>query len=217
MDLIFSSSDEMLRLVTQLLDSSALESGKFELNMRPVDLGTLAQLVVHKSQKQAELKQQVIHISQVGEGKSIVMADFDRLQEALDNLVNNAVKYSDKGREIWVKVENETDKVRFEVSDNGPGISDDELPKVFDKFQKLSNQPTGGESSTGLGLSIVKQIVEMHNGMVWVESEVGVGSAFVVQLDAAAGKAGESDFQDRPALSSSRRPSGNADSIESPS
>ncbi len=216
-DLIFSSSDEMLRLVTQLLDSSALESGKLELNLRPVDLGTLAQLVVHKSQKQAELKQQVIHISQVGEGKSIVMADFDRLQEALDNVVNNAVKYSDKDSEIWVKVENEGDKVRFEVRDQGPGISDDELPKVFDKFQKLSNQPTGGESSTGLGLSIVKQIVEMHNGMVWVESEVGVGSAFVVQLDAATSKAEGSHLQDRPAVSPSRRTTGDADSIESPS
>jgi signal transduction histidine kinase/ligand-binding sensor domain-containing protein len=182
-DLIFSSSDEMLRLVTQLLDSSALESGKLELNTRPVDLSALAQLVVHRSLKQGELKGQTIHFSSAEEGKSIVMADFDRLQEAMNNVVNNAVKYTEKNKDIWVSVSPVGDKVRFEVRDEGPGIAEDELPKIFDKFQKLSNQPTGGENSTGLGLSIVKQIVEMHNGRVWVESEVGKGSKFYIELD----------------------------------
>ncbi len=209
-DLIFSSSDEMLRLVTQLLDSSALESGKLELNRRPVDLGALGQLVVHKSAKQAELKGQQIHFSQAGEGKSIVMADFDRLQEAMDNLINNAIKYSAKDRDIWVSVVNDGNKVRFEVKDEGPGIKDEELPRVFDKFQKLSNQPTGGESSTGLGLSIVKQIVDMHEGMVWVESEHGTGSTFVIEL-LAADKT--EPATDRPAMPPSRRQPGEGDSV----
>jgi signal transduction histidine kinase/ligand-binding sensor domain-containing protein len=182
-DLIFSSSDEMLRLVTQLLDSSALESGKLELNIRPVDVSALAQLVVHKSLKQAELKGQKIHLESVEEGKSVVMADFDRLQEAMDNLLNNAVKYSEKDKGIWVSVSSIDEKAVFQVRDEGPGISKEELPKVFGKFQKLSSQPTGGENSTGLGLSIVKQIVEMHGGRVWAESELGSGSQFFIELD----------------------------------
>ncbi len=182
-DLIFSSSDEMLRLVTQLLDSSALESGRLELNTRPVDVSALAQLIVHKSIKQAELKGQKIHFASAEEGKSVVMADFDRLQEAMDNLLNNAVKYSEKGKEIWVSVSSTDDKAIFQVQDEGPGISEEELPKVFDKFQKLSSQPTGGENSTGLGLSIVKQIIEMHGGHVGVESELGKGSRFFIELD----------------------------------
>lgn len=182
-DLIFSSSDEMLRLVTQLLDSSALESGKLELNTRPVDVGALAQLIVHRSLKQAELKNQKIHFVSGEEGKSVVMADFDRLQEAMDNLVNNAVKYSEKGKQIWVTVSSTDEKVFFEVRDEGPGISEEELPRVFEKFQKLSSQPTGGENSTGLGLSIVKQIVEMHGGTVRVESRFGEGSSFFIELE----------------------------------
>ncbi len=182
-DLIFSSSDEMLRLVTQLLDSSALESGRLELNTRPVDVSALAQLIVHRSTKQAELKQQKIHFESGEEGSNVVMADFDRLQEAMDNVLNNAIKYSEKGKNIWVSVKSSDDTVRFEVRDEGPGIADEELPLVFEKFQKLSTQPTGGENSTGLGLSIVKQIIEMHGGRVSVESHVGEGSMFFIELD----------------------------------
>ncbi len=103
----------------------------------------------------------------------------------MDNLVSNAIKYSPLGKTIWVTVQRQGPIVQFRVRDEGPGLTDDDKKKLFGKFQRLSALPTDNESSTGLGLSIVKQIVEMHNGQVWAESEAGQGSTFIIELTSA--------------------------------
>ncbi len=182
LELIYSSSNEMLQLVTQLLDSAALDSGKLVLNLRPVSVSSLAEIVVHRNANQAKIKGQDFGMQVVGNAEAMVSADFDRLQEAMDNLVSNAIKYSPLENPIEITVRCADDKVRFEVKDYGPGLSDEDMTMLFGKFVKLSAQPTGGESSTGLGLSIVKQIVELHDGIVTVESELGVGSTFAIEL-----------------------------------
>ena len=112
----------------------------------------------------------------------MIEADRERLREVIDNLVSNAIKYSPLDKPIWVTVEPVGDEVHFSVRDLGPGLTETDKQKVFGKFQRLSAVPTGEESSTGLGLSIVKQIVELHGGRVWVESEAGQGATFTVAL-----------------------------------
>ncbi len=181
LDLIHKSSDQMLNLVSTLLDSSALETGKIVLNKELLNVNTLAAAVVRRNGRLAENKGQIIHLA-VSADRSIVRADKSRLLEAMDNLVNNAVKYSLPNRAIHVTVVSDASKVRFTVTDEGPGLSDHDKSRVFGKFQRLSAQPTGGEISTGLGLAIVKQIVELHDGVVFVESEWGLGSSFTIEL-----------------------------------
>jgi signal transduction histidine kinase len=106
-----------------------------------------------------------------------------RIEEVIDNLVSNAIKYSPHNKKISIFVRHITGDhnqkfVQFEVKDEGPGLSEQDKTKVFGSFQRLSARPTGGESSTGLGLSIVKQLVELHDGKIWVDSKQGSGSSF---------------------------------------
>ncbi|MSU63222.1 MAG: ATP-binding protein, partial [Pedosphaera sp.] len=99
-----------------------------------------------------------------------------------ENLLSNAVKYSPPEKSIFVRLAMNADGVRFEVRDEGPGLSAEDQKKLFGKFARLSAKPTGGEHSTGLGLSIVKRMVESMDGKVWCESELGRGATFIVQF-----------------------------------
>lgn len=114
----------------------------------------------------------------------MVLADSERLYQSLENLFSNAVKYSPLKSPIEIYVERIEQHVRFSIADHGAGLSDDDQKKLFGKFQKLTPRPTGNESSTGLGLSIVKRIVELHSGKVWAESQLGRGSTFFIELPA---------------------------------
>jgi signal transduction histidine kinase len=113
--------------------------------------------------------------------------DPDRLREALDNLIGNAVKYSPLGGGIAVSVANEAGDPVIRVADSGPGFLPEDMARLFGRFQRLSAKPTGGESSTGLGLSIAKRIIDLHAGDISVETNHGQsGSTFVVRLKSAA-------------------------------
>ena len=109
-----------------------------------------------------------------------------KMHEAFDNLVNNAIKYSPKGRNVWIDLTPglpTPEMVRFSVRDEGPGLTKEDLEKVFGQFQKLSAKPTGGETSSGLGLSIVKSLVEQQKGRVGVRSDgPGTGATFRIDL-----------------------------------
>jgi signal transduction histidine kinase len=113
------------------------------------------------------------------------MCDTDRIREAIDNLISNAIKYSPIGGKIGVVVGHEGGDTTIRVSDEGAGLSPEDLGRLFGRFQRLSAKPTAGESSTGLGLSIVKRIIDMHGGEVTAESEgPGKGSTFTITLPA---------------------------------
>ncbi|MFB3132309.1 MAG: ATP-binding protein, partial [Rhodothermales bacterium] len=185
LDLIHTSSDQMLTMVSELLDSEALESGELILNIEPVSIGTIAEEVVRRNRPQAQRKDErlILHLDQ--NDPCLVEGSSEWLRAAMDNLVSNAVKYSPFGKNIWVTAERRGPVVRFAVRDEGPGLTEDDKERLFGKFQRLSALPTNNESSTGLGLSIVKQIVEMHHGKVWAESEEGQGSTFIIELTCA--------------------------------
>ena len=113
------------------------------------------------------------------------MCDADRIREAIDNLISNAIKYSPIGGKITVLVSHHNNNTVIRVGDEGAGLSPEDLGRLFGRFQRLSAKPTGGESSTGLGLSIVKRIIDMHGGQVTADSAgPGQGSTFTVMLPA---------------------------------
>lgn len=174
------STDKMLRLIKDLLDTSALELGKIELETIYFDWGLQIVNVCESYYTAAEQKQQTLDFARVQ--NHVIQADEERLWQVADNLISNAVKYSRLGGTIAVALEQVGACICFRVQDSGPGLTDDDKTKLFGHFQRLSATPTGGESSTGVGLSIVKKIVELHNGRIWVESVVGQGSTFVVEL-----------------------------------
>jgi signal transduction histidine kinase len=179
--LVYASSNQMLKLIEELLKTAALDNGKLELHLERVDMSYLLQIVTDGNTTLARKKEQTLSVHT--EKDCLVEGDFSRLREVLDNLVSNAIKYSPIGKNIIIRLSRNDHTVRLEICDDGPGLSTDDMQKLFGKFQRLHAQPTGGESSTGLGLSIVKQLVELHKGMVWAESDGrGKGATFIVEL-----------------------------------
>ena len=141
----------------------------------------LAQEVADANQPLAAKKDQTISVS--APLTHSAMCDSDRIREAIDNLVSNAVKYSPIGGKIDIMVTQEAGNVSVQVQDQGADLSPEDISRLFGRFQRLSAKPTAGESSTGLGLSIVKRIVDLHGGRIMVESAgQGKGATFKMQL-----------------------------------
>jgi signal transduction histidine kinase len=173
----------MGQLLQSLLESSIIEEGALSLHMQRLDLASLAQQVVEMNQERARQKAQTVSIE--AEPGCAVEADEDRLWQILDNLIGNAVKFSAPGKHIWVRVARHDQAIRCTVRDEGPGLTADDQRRLFGRLERLSATPTGGEQATGLGLSIVKQLVELHGGQVWAESAgPDQGSTFTVELPA---------------------------------
>ncbi len=187
---IINSSDRMFELITNLLDVNMLERGGMRLHPIPFDIGMQVQEIVEMYGQRAEAKSIRLHY-EYHEGLT-VFADEPASMQVLDNLISNAVKYSPKDKNVHMRlhevssaeaqIASASGAIRIEVQDEGPGLSEEDMKKLFGKFARLSARPTGDEHSTGLGLSIVKKIVEEMNGRVWCESELGKGAMFVVVL-----------------------------------
>jgi two-component system sensor histidine kinase/response regulator len=182
---IHEAAARMAEMVQNLLDANRIERGEMRLNLAPTELSALVALVTETQRPRGFAKQQTIHL-QNGVSPVNVTVDSNVMVQVVENLVSNAVKYSPPGRNIFVRLTQGPESVRLEVQDEGPGLSAEDQKKLFGKFARLSAKPTGGEHATGLGLSIVKRMVEAMNGKVWCESEAGKGATFVVQLPALA-------------------------------
>ena len=173
------SLNKMNSLVAKILEIKVLESSSFKTHYSNVDLKQLTEQVITALKIQSDNKKIRI-VADLDE----VAAFLDRslLVQIIDNLLSNAIKFSNQNTKIHISLKQEKQALRFEIADEGPGIPEEDLPKLFQKFQKLQAQPTGGENSTGLGLSIVKKYVEAMKGKVWCESEYGKGSRFIVEF-----------------------------------
>ena len=182
---IYGTAERMLELVKNLLDINRLEQGGKQYQIAAFDIAHIVESTVRQYQSATEAKNIALHFRNESDD-STARADESALMQVLDNLVSNAVKYSPHGKNIDVCLRSSNNTVRVEVRDEGPGISEEDMKKLFGKFARLSARPTGGEHSTGLGLSIVKKMVEAMNGKVWCESEVGKGAMFIVELPSVA-------------------------------
>ncbi|MBU4306897.1 MAG: hypothetical protein KKB32_03570 [Acidobacteria bacterium] len=177
---ISKSSKRMLALVNEMLEISHIETGDIKLELQLVDIGTLLEQVSEGFANQMLNKEQKLDLKI--EPGCLVNGDLEWLKEIFDNLVSNAVKFSPGKTSIAVAVRCLEKTVLVAIQDHGPGLTPEDKKKLFGKFQRLSARPTGGESSTGLGLSIAEQLVHRHQGRIWAESEIGLGSTFYVEL-----------------------------------
>jgi signal transduction histidine kinase len=181
MKTIAKTVDRMLEIITNLLTSNAIEQGLMTLRNDVVDLGQMAHSAVADFTERAQHKAIVLEYQQLAT-RTLVVADTSATRQILDNLLSNAVKYSPAQTRVTVRVRDADAFVRFEVRDQGPGLTDDDKQRVFGKFARLSAKPTGGEHSTGLGLSIVKSLAERMGARVVCQSQAGHGATFAVEF-----------------------------------
>jgi signal transduction histidine kinase len=183
-DHIRDATKRLTSMVDHLISDAMADAFDITIRREPVDIAALVSEVADANQPLAVNKQQTITIS--APPNIVTMCDTDRIREAIDNLVSNAIKYSPIGGKIAVLVSHEEDNTVIRVADEGAGLSPEDLGRLFGRFQRLSAKPTAGESSTGLGLSIVKRIIDMHGGEVTANSNgPGQGSTFTIVLPAA--------------------------------
>lgn len=180
---IITTVSRMSDLISRLLNINALEQGHFTIAVAPHDIADTAASVVHTYQQQAQNKNISLHFAH--ESHCIATADAHALMQILDNLVSNAIKFSPRDKNIYIRVYSQQDTVYCSVRDEGPGLSEEDQKRLFGKFARLSAQPTGGEHSSGLGLSVVKKLAEAMNSTVWCDSKHGHGATFVVAMPAA--------------------------------
>ncbi len=176
----------MFTLVRNFLDLTALESGRLELQRETVRVAEVARECVAALGTRAAAKRQRLECDLVDGSEHVsVSGDRARLRQVLENLLDNALKFTPTGKAVTVSVSRVGDMARIAVQDEGPGLTPEDYARVFRPFQKLSARPTDGEISSGLGLSIVREVVALHGGRVIVESVPGQGATFGLELPVA--------------------------------
>jgi len=181
-DISARSAESLWKLIENILDFKKLESGKFRLLRQRLPLAELVENVIAEFRPVADEANIALTFQSLANPH--VYADGQRLIQVIENLLSNAVKFSPAGSEVTVKVFlSDSDRARVEVSDRGPGISEQDIPKLFEKFQQLESPGRRLHRGTGLGLSICKAIMEAHGGLVGVASQEGQGSTFWLEIE----------------------------------
>jgi signal transduction histidine kinase len=178
--------NRMDTLIVELLDVERVESGTDRLRVR-TDIGSLAAEAVAEFEEAARAKRQQLELAP-SLNLPPVMGDPARLKQAISNLINNAVKYTPDGGCIWVRVQPDEQRILIEVQDTGYGIPAEAQAKLFQRFYRVRISGAENVEGTGLGLSLVKAVVEQHGGRVAAESEEGKGSTFRIWLPVADGE-----------------------------
>jgi signal transduction histidine kinase len=180
---IEKTSKRMFSIVKNLLDVNAIEQGKLNTNLEKVSIRTI--LIDLQAQFKEEIvRKNLVVVESFDYQDCEVYADRNLILQVFQNILSNAVKFSPADKRIFITVTSSKDNLFTEIriKDEGPGFTESDKEKLFQKFARLSARPTGGEDSTGLGLSIVKKMVEMMNGTVILESENGKGSEFIISF-----------------------------------
>jgi signal transduction histidine kinase len=170
--------EEMIR---RILDVEKKDIGEHRMQLENFDLTIFAEEVIDSFRPLARKKNIQLHTEMPGK-RLYLLSDKQLVARICENLLSNAIKYTPQGKNVWVSINEEQDAVSIKIRDEGVGIKKDELPYIFSKYSKISSRPTDGEMSTGLGLSIVKRIVQEINGKIFCESEPEKGSLFTVIL-----------------------------------
>jgi signal transduction histidine kinase len=178
---IIQGVETMARLVNNLLDLGRIEAG-VDLQVEMVSVADIVERVTSNVQLQATQKQIQMTTEFSGTDLPDIQADPALLTQALQNLIENAVKYTDPNGKVKVKVMLQAESVAFEVSDTGIGIAPVDQPRLFEKFYRGAQRDARKRQGSGLGLAIVKSIAERHGGKVWVNSQLGKGSTFGLEI-----------------------------------
>jgi PAS domain S-box-containing protein len=182
---IFQEAERVNRLITDMLDLDRLEAGKMELQMAPMDLNAVVEGVAVRS---SVVSSKHAIKTDLGADVPMVLGDADRLVQVVTNLVSNAIKYSPAGGEVLLSTHFVNGAVDVSIRDHGVGIPADFVDRLFGRFERYEKSPSK-VIGTGLGLAIARQIIEMHNGKIWVESAEGNGAVFHFTIPAVAGAA----------------------------
>ena len=177
---IRSNGKHLLGLINTVLDIAKIESGQFTLNMAEYAIESVVETVRSATESLAQNKKLALK-TEVAKSLPIGLGDEQRLTQVLLNLVGNAIKFTDTG-EVRVTAKSVNGHFAITVADTGPGILEQERTRIFDQFHQVDSSLTKAKGGTGLGLAIAKQIVEMHGGRIWVESTVGEGSTFQMEI-----------------------------------
>lgn len=180
LNVIIKECDRMTRLISDLLYLSRLDSGENILKIEEINISELVRFVCEKMRIHAKKKNQKLLCS--AEENVVIEADRDRLEQVLINLINNAVVYVQEGGQIEVGLEKDEENVKITVKDNGPGIPEEDLPRIFERFYRVDKARSRSLGGSGLGLSIADEIVKAHGGKILVESKEGAGTTFTVVL-----------------------------------
>jgi signal transduction histidine kinase/tetratricopeptide (TPR) repeat protein len=180
-EIIWRGLNRMNDMIRKILDIKAVESQNVLLEFDHINVNEIIHPLENTFAAEAEQKNIKLHFLSEHD-ELFIRADRNYFNQVVENLVSNAIKFSRQDTSVYVALSDKNDHIRVTVQDEGPGIPAEELPQLFKKYQKLSTKPTAGEQSIGLGLSIVKKYVEVMNGQVWCESQVGVGTKFIVEF-----------------------------------
>jgi len=178
---IFETTTKIVALSQEVTKILALESSSLNMKYETVQINEIITSVHHRNQIAANNKsiEVLLDLSEIVPESSM---DPQKIEEIIDNLLSNAVKFSHKNGQVRIKSHRSDDNIVVEISDNGLGLSEDDIKQAFQRGGRLSAQPTAGEPSSGFGLWIVKKLVEAHRGRVWVKSALGKGSTFAFSL-----------------------------------
>lgn len=181
---LLNATRAQTNLIDDLLDVSRIITGKLRLNLLPTQLTGVVNAAVDIARPAANAKSIALNI-QIDEAAGVVNGDPDRLQQIAWNLISNAIKFTGEGGHVSVKVEcaESSEAVRLRVSDTGKGISPEFLPHVFDRFRQADSTTTRSHGGLGLGLAIVRQLIEIHGGRIRAESGgEGKGATFIAEF-----------------------------------
>ena len=181
-EIILKESNRLGDLINKFLDITRIESGKSQVHKTPVQIGHLIESILEMNMYLAERKGMKVNIN-IPDNLANVWVDREMMGEVILNLFSNAVKYSPDGKTINIEIEDKDDEQLVRIADQGYGIPEKSLNKIFEKFYRVTDNEYIQEiNGSGLGLSLVKEIIELHDGSIWVESKIGEGSTFTFSI-----------------------------------
>ena len=179
---IYATATMMTTVVDQILDFYTLKESGVQLNLMPTNLDDILPTVIATYQLQADKKDITLHYENVAVNP-LVLADMTAMNSVLANVISNAIKYTEPDKSVYISLTSHNGRVKVAIRDEGLGLTQEDLGKLFVEFAKLSARPTAGERSNAIGLALVKMQVEAMQGTVWAESDgQGQGTTFMIEF-----------------------------------
>ena len=178
---ILESVERLSKLIDDVLDLTHGDSATIALERERVDMGGLCRMAIEKFAARTKSKGQKL-VSEIDESAGTVVGDARRLRESIEHVLGNASAYTERGGKIMLKCSGDDDRVTVQISDNGPGIAKKDLPRVFNRFDRVNHDPSRGDAALGLGLPLARQFVEAHGGKIDLVSSKGKGTTVTLTI-----------------------------------